>query len=79
MYRDLEMSAEAIGALDKSIRLMERLNDGNQMTASNRQNTGNVSMVSGVAVQKTMDLERTGIMKILAEEQIKVGHVTEGI
>ena len=50
MYRDMEMSAEAIGALDKSIRLMEKLSDGNQLTASNRQNTGNVSMVSGVAV-----------------------------
>ena len=79
MYRDMEMSAEAIGALDKSIRLMERINEGNQLSASNRQNTGNISMVSGMPVSKAMDLERTGIMKILAEEQIKVGHVAEGI
>ena len=68
MYRDMEMSAEAIGALDKSIRLMERINEGNQLSASNRQNTGNISMVSGMPVSKAMDLERTGIMKILAEE-----------
>ena len=50
MYRDLEMSAEAIGALDKSIRLMERISDGSHLSASNRQNTENISMVSGVAV-----------------------------
>ena len=68
MYRDMEMSAEAIGALDKSIRLMEKINDDNQLNASNRQNTGNISMISGMPASKAMDLERTGIMKILAEE-----------
>ena len=40
---------------------------------------GNVSTISGVPATNQMDLERTGIMKILAEEQIKAGQIEEGI
>jgi len=38
-----------------------------------------MSAVSGVPVVDQMALERTGIMKVLAEEQIKAGKVTDGI
>lgn len=77
IYRDLEMSTEAIDALDRGIRLMEKVQEESPLMASNNMN--NMSQVSGVPLVNQMALERTGIMKILAEEQIKDGQITEGI
>ena len=36
-------------------------------------------MQSGVAITDQLTLERTGFMKMLAEEQIKSGDMSEGI
>ena len=68
IYRDLEKPAEAIEALDRGIRLHE--------LASDEIATGKVSaprMVSGVSTfgADQLGLERTSVMIILAEEQIK--------
>ena len=70
LYRDMEQSAEAIDALDRGIRLHE--------VASDQIATGKVSapaMVSGVSAfgADQLGLERTSVMIILAEEQIKSG------
>ena len=64
------MTTEAIGALEKAIEIHE---------AITKNDTGaKMSMVSALSVVP-VDLERTQIMKMLAEEQIKAGHIKEGI
>lgn len=68
MYRDLEQPAEAIPVLQMAIKKHE--------FAAERQ--GNI-MVSGVLGIDQFVLERTGFMKILAEEQIKYRQVKDGI
>ena len=75
IYKDLEQPEDAVDALDRAIRLHEVICE--------RESTSNSSaMVSGVPMAGRMDqltLERTNIMKILAEEQIKSGQVNKGI
>ena len=72
MYRDQEMTTEAIAALEKAIEIHE------QITKNDSTGKGNFSMVSALSMVP-VDLERTQIMKMLAEEQIKAGHIKEGI
>ena len=72
MYRDQEMTAEAIGALEKAIDIHE------QITNKETSGTRVLSMVSALSVVP-VDLERTQIMKMLAEEQIKAGNIKDGI
>ena len=59
MYRDNEMTLDAIAALEKAIEIHESL--------TKRQGKANLSMVSTLSVVP-VDLERTQIMKMLAEE-----------
>ena len=59
MYRDNEMTLDAIAALEKAIEIHEAL--------TKRQGGANLSMVSTLSVVP-VDLERTQIMKMLAEE-----------
>ena len=59
MYRDNEMTLDAIAALEKAIEIHEAL--------TKRQGGTNLSMVSTLSVVP-VDLERTQIMKMLAEE-----------
>ena len=66
MYRDMEMSADAIAALKRGIEIHE-------CAAQDAVGeTSHVSQYSAVG-KNQYDLERSGIMKILAEEQIKNG------
>lgn len=69
----MEKSAEAIDALDRAIRLHEKVQENPDFL--NAQMTSAVSVVG----KNQFTLERTGIMKILAEEQIKNGQITDGI
>ena len=64
------MTTEAIDALEKAIQIHEEI--------TKNDSTGKVSMVSALSMVP-VDLERTQIMKMLAEEQIKAGHIKEGI
>lgn len=68
------MPSEAIQALERGIKLHE-------LTSSAAGTRGSDIMASGVSCvgQDQMALERTGIMKILAEELIKNGQVEKGI
>lgn len=66
MYRDQEMTKEAIGALEKAIEIHEQITKNDSI--------GKMSMVSALSVVP-VDLERTQIMKMLAEEQIKAGNI----
>lgn len=59
MYRDNEMTLDAIAALEKAIEIHEAL--------TKKQGKANLSMVSTLSVVP-VDLERTQIMKMLAEE-----------
>ena len=72
IYKDLGDGVQAIVSLEKGIQLHEQAADNHGADG------GHESMVSVVGFDQ-MALERSQIMKILAEEQIKVGQTEDGI
>ena len=65
LYRDLEQPLEAIDALERSVSLHE---SACEMHAESLE-----------ADKDQLVMERTGILKMLAEEEVKAGQITEGI
>ena len=75
IYKDLDQPEEAVDALDRAIKLHEVVCE----RESNQRSSAQVSGVPMAVRMNQLTLERTNIMKILAEEQIKSGQVSQGI